>query len=144
MVVGQSDSVVALVLRAGENLHMQGWEDWQEERITWREQQLGKAQGENVPDACREGSSLKTESLGKLGRASITNLRSEESSAKVHGGWTLVVKPGVSWRKGLPTMQGSTDPPNPNQETSWRRVCPSAQSKKPGQLRRTDAPPTIC
>lgn len=52
-----------------------------------------------------------------------------------------MIKPGVSWRKGLPAVQGSTDPPNPNKETSWWRVCPSAQSMKPAQLRRTDTPP---
>lgn len=83
---------------------------------------MGRLRGESLPDARREGPSLKTETLGKLGRASITNLRSEEScgGAKVHGDWTLLVKLGVFRRKGLPTVQGSTDPPNPNQETSWQ------------------------
>lgn len=37
MVVGQSDSVVTLVIRAGENLHIKGGEDWQEEHTTWIE-----------------------------------------------------------------------------------------------------------
>ena len=51
---GWSDSGVALVLRVGENLHMRGWEEWQEEHITWREQQLGKAQ-RGEPSSCSQG-----------------------------------------------------------------------------------------
>lgn len=52
MVVGQSVSVVALVLRAGENLHMQGWEDWQEEPTEGTA--AGEAQG-GEPSRCSQG-----------------------------------------------------------------------------------------
>lgn len=51
-----------------------------------------------------------------------------------------MVKPGVSWRKGAPPCrEARTSKPKPGNQLV--RVCSSAQSMKPAQLRRTDTPP---